>query len=277
MTTAVQIAERYLKRLMVQGADAPLAADEYADFYAAMNSWVAMIEAKGMRLGYTPVSDAADEITVPDGAIMGIGANVAIMVAADYGMAVPPSLAVEASEGMDAIRHLAVHMPQTAMDPNLPVGSGSGSFLTNNPELYGNVVSGTLVLAGNTLPTSMSATVANIVKARGVWVVGDHQGITCDITGRYTAQREADYHFELNLTAKAGGSVAAAFIALVKSGDTTNIPTAQYITTALSTTQSSHVLRVSLRLQPGEYVELWVGDIFGTQDITVTDAVLEVS
>jgi hypothetical protein len=242
-----------------------------------MNSWVAMIEAKGMRLGYTPVSAAADEITVPDGAIMGIGANVAVLVASDYGMTVPTSLAIEAREGMDAIRHLAVNMPQTAMDPNLPVGSGSGSFLTNNPELYGNIVRGTLTLAGNTLATSMSGVTTNIVKARGVWSVGDHQGITCDITGRYTSQQEADYHFELNLTAKASDTVAAATIALVKNGDTTNIPAAQFITPALSTTQSSHTLRVSLRLQPGEYVELWVGDIFGTENITVTDATLEVS
>ena len=153
MTTALQVANIGLKRILVQGQDAPLEADEYADFYIAMNNWMAAKEADGLRLGYTPVTDGADEVTVPAGAIMGIAANVAILVAADYGGTISQSLAAEAAQGLRTMERIGVNIGQTSEHPNLPFGSGNRDSV-GGAEMFGEPVSMLMTMAGNTTATT---------------------------------------------------------------------------------------------------------------------------
>ena len=150
-TTAVELANSALKRILVQGDDGGLDASDYADFYRSMNNWMAAQEACGTILGYTPVTQGADPITVPDGAVMGIVANVAINVASDYNGTVSPSLVSEARMGLRAMRKLGYRRGQTSFPSNLPIGSGNDGFSVRSQTLYGRTSSGLLSLANNTI------------------------------------------------------------------------------------------------------------------------------
>ena len=106
MSTAGDIIQTALKRVLVQASDAPLEPDEYQDALDSLNDLMAAYEADGIRLGYTPVDNVEDEVTVPPGARRGIIANLAIEISADYGGNITAALSRQASEGMQTLRKL---------------------------------------------------------------------------------------------------------------------------------------------------------------------------
>lgn len=125
MATVAQVATASLKRILVQAADAPLEADEYQDYIFALNNFMLALDAEGITLGYTVVSDLGDEVTVPAGALRGIIANMAIEVAPDYNGTVSPALANAAAEGMQVMRIIGQTVGATSYPSTLPIGSGN--------------------------------------------------------------------------------------------------------------------------------------------------------
>lgn len=134
MATVAQVAAASLKRILVQGADAPFEADEYQDFIFALNNYMLALDAEGVTLGYTEVSDLGDQVTVPTGALRGIIANMAIEVAPDYGGQVSPALVKAARDGLQTMRLIGQTVPATAYPSTLPIGSGNdcnSAYLTS--------------------------------------------------------------------------------------------------------------------------------------------------
>lgn len=125
MATVAQVAKASLQAILVQASEAPLEADEFQDFIFAMNNYMNSLAAKGVNLGYTAVSNLADEVTVPPGALTGIIANMAIQSVPYYGGVVTPELALTAREGMLAMRHLGQIITPTRLPSTLPIGSGN--------------------------------------------------------------------------------------------------------------------------------------------------------
>lgn len=125
MATVAQVAKASLQRILVQASEAHLEADEYQDFIFALNNYMLSLDAQGIKLGYTVVSDLADPVTVPVGALRGLIANLAIEVAPDYGGVVSDALILQAREGLQAMRMLGQTMGATRMPPTLPIGSGN--------------------------------------------------------------------------------------------------------------------------------------------------------
>jgi len=132
MATVAQVATASLKRILVQAADAPLEADEYQDYIFALNNFMLALDAEGITLGYTEVSDLGDEVTVPTGALRGIIANMAIEVAPDYNGTISPALANAAAEGMQVMRIIGQTISPSSYPSTLPIGSGNegGMFAT---------------------------------------------------------------------------------------------------------------------------------------------------
>ena len=125
MATVAQVAKASLQRILVQASEADLEPDEYQDFIFAMNNYMAALESDGVCLGYSPVSDLGDEVTVPDGAIEGIIDNMAIKAAPDYSGVVTEDLRISASNGLKVMRKLGQLTRQTKLPSNLPLGSGN--------------------------------------------------------------------------------------------------------------------------------------------------------
>lgn len=125
MATVAQVAAASLKRILVQGADAPFEADEYQDFIFALNNYMLALDADGITLGYTVVSDLGDQVTVPTGALRGIIANMAIEVAPDYNGQITPGLVQAAREGLRTMRLIGQTISPTSYPSTLPRGSGN--------------------------------------------------------------------------------------------------------------------------------------------------------
>lgn len=125
MATVADVAKRSLSRILVQGSEAPLQADEYQSFVEDLNNYMASLEANGIHLGYTIVYNLGDEVTVPMGALGGIIDNMAVRVASDYGMTASPELITSATIGLRSMRMLGQKRPKSQMPGTLPVGTGN--------------------------------------------------------------------------------------------------------------------------------------------------------
>ena len=137
MATVAQVAKASLQSLLVQASEAPLEADEYQDFIFAMNNYMTTLAANGVNLGYTVVADIADEVTVPPGALTGIIANMAIILAPSYGVGVPAGVTEASRLGMKAMRNLGQFITPTRKPPTLPIGSGNeGIGFGRNSHFY---------------------------------------------------------------------------------------------------------------------------------------------
>ena len=126
MATAAQVVKAALNRILVRAADAPLEADEYQDAVFAMNNYMLALDADGVSLGYTVVSDLGDDVTIPPGALRGLIANLAIEMAPDFGGVVSDALAVAAREGEKVMRKVtAVKVGPSSYPGTLQRGSGN--------------------------------------------------------------------------------------------------------------------------------------------------------
>ena len=64
MATVAQVAKASLQRILVQAAESPLEPAEYQDYIFALNNYMTQLDAQGVQLGYTEVSDLGDAVTV---------------------------------------------------------------------------------------------------------------------------------------------------------------------------------------------------------------------
>lgn len=136
MTTAAQLVKAIAQEVMVQASEAPIEADESNDIIFAMNNFMFALDARGVSLGYTAVSDLGDTITVPAGAMEGIVANVALKVASQFGAPIPPSLPQRAQEGMNTLEHLGVTVGEMSYGDTTPKGSGNEDDNYNASHFY---------------------------------------------------------------------------------------------------------------------------------------------
>lgn len=125
MATVAQVAKASLQRILVQASEADLEPDEYQDFIFAMNNYMLSLDAEGVVLGYTEVSDLGDEVTIPSGALRGLIANMAIEVSPDYNGVVTQTLVFAASEGLKVMRRLGQVSTPTSYPCTTPTGSGN--------------------------------------------------------------------------------------------------------------------------------------------------------
>ncbi len=125
MATAAQVVKAALQRVLVQASEAPLEADELNDAIFAMNNYMLDLDASGIALGYTEVSDLGDEVTIPAGALRGLIANLAIEVAPDYGGQITEGLVKAAREGLKTMRKLGQGAITSVYPSTLPIGSGN--------------------------------------------------------------------------------------------------------------------------------------------------------
>jgi|TARA_R100000951_G_C2630483_1_gene177475 hypothetical protein len=125
MATVAQVAKASLQRILVQASEAPLEPDEYQDFIFSMNNYMTQLDAQGVQLGYTEVSNLGDEVTIPAGALRGLIANMAIEVAPDYSGVISQGLVKAAREGYITMQTIGQTMGGTRMPSTLPIGSGN--------------------------------------------------------------------------------------------------------------------------------------------------------
>jgi len=269
--TAGRVIERALKRILVGAADAAPEADEYADALDDLNDFMAALESRGIRLGYTIVDNVSDVVTVPAGAILPIIANLAVTVAPDYSAAVSAALAAQAAEGMNTLRKLGRPRLKAQYPLTLPRGAGNDDTYqyAGDGYFYGNSVLALLSMAGNTLATDIVTADVPVLVA-GQWTQVDAIGLRTDVAGRITSLQDGDVSVTVTLTMSATGSGAYTF-RLMHNG--VSIATD---TETLSATPADISITKAVTLEPGDYLEVYVEGDAHTNDPTIADAQFEV-
>ena len=126
MTTKVnEVVIDALEDLIVQAEEADIPQSEAKAAIRYLNDMMFMWDAQGIALGFTEVSNMADVLTVPPGAIFGIKKNLAIKLAPKYFVTPGPDLIADAKEGYQACLNLSVEMADMDYPSTLPQGSGN--------------------------------------------------------------------------------------------------------------------------------------------------------
>lgn len=125
METANSVIKDALQEILVQANEQPVQSVDFTTAVRYLNRMMAAWAANGLPLGYTKVANAADPITVPDGAIEGIVFNLALRLSTQYDIQFAPELKSNAAEGLKTIRRIAVTRKATPLPCTLPIGSGN--------------------------------------------------------------------------------------------------------------------------------------------------------
>lgn len=120
-----------LRELIVAAPESDIEADEAQTGIRYLNRMMAEWAVRGYNLGYTEVEDLGDPVTVPNGVSEAIVSNLAIRMAAQYGVSIDPAnaLIARAEAGLNAVRHLTISVDTAEYPSILPMGSGvDGTF-----------------------------------------------------------------------------------------------------------------------------------------------------
>jgi len=125
MATGQDFVRRALIKAGIRTAESPLSSDEIEDGLEQFNDMMASQEASGILLGFTPLENASDTVTVPRYAHGSIKATLAIYFTSEYGRVASRELIAEASNLHDQLLRTVVHIPDVSYPSTLPLGSGN--------------------------------------------------------------------------------------------------------------------------------------------------------
>jgi hypothetical protein len=125
MATALKIIERAFSKIGVKAAETPLQPSEINDGLDVLNDMLATWGATGVLKGVDPVMNATDEVKAPRYSLWAIKANVAILLAGEYGIQVSQAMANDAVSSLQQMTMAQIDMSDIPFPSTLPVGSGN--------------------------------------------------------------------------------------------------------------------------------------------------------
>jgi len=135
--TANDVITDAMQEIVLQASEAQIEAGEAQAGIRYLNRMMAKFDVEGIDLGYTAVSSLADIITIPDGAIDGLIANLAIALSPQYDVQPTPELRERAREGKEAMRLITFTIGPSSYWSTLPIGSGNeGDFNQSISHFY---------------------------------------------------------------------------------------------------------------------------------------------
>ncbi len=126
------IADALLELNVIRAGQTPNASQQ-AIMIRKLNEMMAQWEIEGRHLGYKPVGTVTEVLTVPDGAIVGIRANLAVHAASSFGASVSAELAVAADTGLETIRKICAQEIPIETDLQSSTDTGSGFNILTGP------------------------------------------------------------------------------------------------------------------------------------------------
>jgi hypothetical protein len=265
-TTVGDVVSRALKLILVEAGDSPLEPDEYQDAMAVMNDYLASLEAEGLKLGYARACNVSDIVTVPDGAMRGLCANLALELAPQFGGKVSATLVKQATDGMRALRKYGVNIGQALYPVNFPMGAGNCGY-----DVGSNSPHCTMTIFGNQRETVIE-TAGGAEKVQGVWSIGAFSVLTPDVSGRITNKGpKQTFNISAELAFVSEEDIFEAVIGIVR-----NAQFAMYTTAALSATPSAVILEGTVELDTNQFIDLVVTDVYTTSSITLTDGFMRI-
>ena len=127
--TAGELIKDALIELNVQAQEQTIPAVDLATGIRYLNRMMQMLDADGVKLGYTLVNAPNDPVTVPAGAYDGMVFNLALRLANGFDVMTNPELQMSARESKKVLYKLGVNLNKMNFPSLLPIGSGNDDFL----------------------------------------------------------------------------------------------------------------------------------------------------
>ena len=124
MATGEEFVKRALIKAGIRTAESPLSSDEIQDGLEQFNDMMAAMEPT-LQLGFVPLENATDTVTIPRGANAYVKAVLAVYFTSEYGRVASPMLTAEAANMYDLLLTAIVTIPDSSFPSTLPIGSGN--------------------------------------------------------------------------------------------------------------------------------------------------------
>lgn len=128
MEKVSDIVKDALFEISILGVEAPAEPNEVNIGMRYLNRMLTALDARGVSLGFTEVSQINDDVTVPAGANEAIVDLLAMKMWRQFnddGAPVPADLAQRAREGLKTLYHIGVDVGAMEYPSTLPIGSGN--------------------------------------------------------------------------------------------------------------------------------------------------------
>ena len=128
MATALQILNRAFSKAGIKSAEVALTATESQDGLDILNDLLASWSATGVLNDTAPVADINDTVVAPDYALGALKANVAVLLAGEYGVIVTPAMAADVTFFTNLMSTMETDLSDVPFPPTLPTGSGNDDY-----------------------------------------------------------------------------------------------------------------------------------------------------
>lgn len=136
MATAADIIKGALRRIQIVGSESPIQDDEIVDGLEDLNDWAIMLEASTLQLGFSPVSQPGNTISIPAQCVGMYKDNLAIYMAGQYGAPIAQTLAISARESMNQALIAFAPVIDVEFPDTLPIGSGNQCDLITRDQRF---------------------------------------------------------------------------------------------------------------------------------------------
>jgi len=125
MSTAQAIINRAFSKIGVRAAETPLSSAEVDDALDVLNDLLASWDSTGTLTGVAPVSVVGDELLEPRASTWALKANLAVLLAGEYGIPISQSLAQDVTESTRQMIAALGNLQNLEFPSTLPIGSGN--------------------------------------------------------------------------------------------------------------------------------------------------------
>ncbi len=125
MTTAQEIVDDSAALILVDEANTSLEANESAIMTRFLNDFLAELHSSGVDIGYRPVSNPSDVVTIPTGARQAIKYGLAFRTNAVFGLPLPQEVALLAPALERSLKSSYMRLPKVRPPRTLPQGTGN--------------------------------------------------------------------------------------------------------------------------------------------------------
>lgn len=126
MTTVADIVGSALRKIGSADPNEPIGADDFESCISALNRMCIRMEAKGISIGWVPVSNPTDIISAPPETEDALIYGLALMIAPEYGAPISPMVAAMAGATMKELVNSIYVTRVLEVNTSMP-RSGGGS------------------------------------------------------------------------------------------------------------------------------------------------------
>jgi hypothetical protein len=279
METAADIIKDALLEIGVHDAETPLEASEVATGLKYLNRMMSSFAVQGINIGYIPVTNVADYVTVPEGAYDGIVACLAKRLAQQFGAPITQLLMQNAQDGRKSLLRLSVKVIPSQYPDTLPMGSGNsgygyGSSICND-NFYPEVkpIAAFISMAANITETVIT-TRSIAAQVLGMFVIDKSNHVACTTAGLCTFDKKEPANLMTNATLRiksASGDVSVKAHIFINGASVASSTILCNDSTSLSV-RLVHEHRLTYR----DTVALYVSNETDTANLVVTDCTLSI-